>query len=245
MINKKVLLMTICAATCAVIVVQVSKDYRTPSSNNTTTAPRDTIPQEITARDTVVAILRGGAFFFQNDDGEYVGAAPISYNPIDTVIGRFRRGVVDTLVLEPTCEPSVCGDYIEYWNWRIRSVKGSVKDLQYDNSLWVSFCNAGDLDGNGTDDICVFSRSYSNFVWYYVITFRKNAWHCMTDALFAHQAYMPDDISTYVEKSNKPGYIRALVCKDIYGQPKDSIDWLGVEVVDSLVKLKRNGKIYQ
>lgn len=172
--------------------------------------------------------------------------------PRHVVVGQFVADKVDTLILEPTSsEPDTYFDHSdgpiwEWWNWHVHSVKGTVADIKLDITLCPQFCNTGDLDGNGTDELCIYRRNYSNFTCYYIITYRDGAWHVMTEhSIFVHEGYLDEDIdiTSYVAKSDKPGYIRALACRDVYGI--DDGDWLGYEVVpDSLIKLVDDGCIY-
>lgn len=174
-------------------------------------------------------------------------------NACDTIIGQFRKGVVDTLVREPiwftNINIAVAWSRLddEWWWWRIRSLKGSVADIYFMFRLWVDYCNVGDLDGNGTDELCVHCSNYSNWTWYNVITYHEGEWHRLTESLFAHMAAMPwpDHIEEYVSKSDRPGYIKAKVTKDIfYNDDNDWRDWMGVECVDSLVKIKLDDGVY-
>ena len=162
----------------------------------------------------------------------------------DTIIGRFRRDVVDTLVREPIWERDADA-YDGYWwmYWRVRSVKGSVTDMYFINCPGACFCNAGDLDDNGTDEICVLYLGHSNFKYYDVITYRKGEWRMMTESLYANMMAMSDSIEEYVSKSDRPGYIKAKVSRDLSASA-EYLDWIGVECVDSFVKIKRDGEVY-
>lgn len=163
--------------------------------------------------------------------------------PRDTITGRFRRGIVDTLICEPICEPDTFPWGYEWWHRIIRSVKGSVADIPLHNWLLIRFWNAGDLDGNGTDEICIYPANYSTFAHYDIITYRSCQWHMMIEeGLEAKEDIMPA-FKEFVSKSNKKGYIKAKVARNIYANA-DSTDWLGVECVDSLVRIKRNGEVY-
>lgn len=146
-----------------------------------------------------------------------------------SVVGQFVAGKVDTLILEPTCEPDYMGkrdgeEIWKWWQWRVHSVKGTVADIKLSYTLCPQICYTGDLDGNGTDGLRIMRRNYSNLVWYNVITYRDGAWHRMTKSIFVHQACADEyDIANYTTKPAGPGYITAFACRNVY---RDS-DWMG------------------
>ena len=158
-----------------------------------------------------------------------------TYYPSDTITGQFRRGIIDTLIVEPISEPDEEGCY---WDRKIYSPSGSVADIPFDDKLCYGFyiSNVGDLDGNGTDEICIYSHSYWPFTHYDVITYRNGKWCRVIEPVGINVTCIEVE-DELVSKSHKPGYIKAKALR--YRDPEDTSDW---DIVDSLVKIIRNGE---
>lgn len=189
-------------------------------------APSEPVPvaadQDAASRGTALTINDAKATDTDTD------SSPACYYPRDTITGQFRPGIVDTLIAEPISEPDEEGCY---WDRKIYSPGGSIADIPFGDRLCYVFyiCNVGDLDGNGTDEICIYSRSYYPFTHYDVITYRQGKWYRMTEPVGVNDASVE---GAFVSKSHKPGYIKAKAVR--YRDPEDPSDW---EIVDSLIKI--------
>lgn len=207
------------------------------------------------AEDTAgqTAALESDAADNDTDNAETAPSVPFVCR--DTVVGQFVRGVADTLVLESDEMPG--GSGAEWVPYTIYSLQGSVDTLFFGFLYGLRFMNAGDLDGNGTDELWILPHSMSRHSYRYdFLTYRKGAWHTMLAERIpiGYDWLDTNDERDLFRKSKRRGYLHAKVMREIYvdslgnrlPEPIDFdsgqyIDWWGYEVVDTLLRLLPDG----
>lgn len=111
------------------------------------------------------------------------------------------------------------------------------------------------MDGNGTEDLWVCPSNESGLTCYRVITFSRGAWRSLTDDigidLGAVQSFGKVKSNEFsrglspVRPSNKRGYLWTKTTVPIWGDPENETDWLGEQTVDTLLKIRTDGEVYQ
>lgn len=176
----------------------------------------------------------------------------------DTIVGQFVKGITDTLVLESGKMERDGGDWVPY---TIYALGGSVDTLYFGPLYGLLFMNAGDLDGNGTDELWILPHSMSTFSYRYeFLTYRQGAWHSMLTEririgveVFGEHGIRPD----LFRKSKRLGYIHAKMARDVYVDSLGNripdpdtyqgewMDFDGVEIIDTLLKLLPDGPEFE
>ena len=146
----------------------------------------------------------------------------------DTIIGRFRPGIVDTLIVEVS--ELRYEDYYECSNYKMYSPSGIAAPFDSHSSYDFILSNKGDLDGNGTDELFVCGRSMSCCTSYYVITYRDGRWYEMIEPIYINIC-IESERGPLVSKSDIPGYIKARAIRP------DCEPYVDEWIVDSLMPI--------
>lgn len=172
-------------------------------------------------------------------------APPPSIYYLDTLVGQFVKGVADTLVViyEPYSPNSYRGDRT------LHSLGGSVGDLTWSGDFYFFCGKAGDVGGNGTEDLWVCPSNASGLACYRVITFSRGAWRSLTDDIGIDLSTEPDfgnvksnEFSrrlSPVRASGKPGYLWAktnMTANGPWGREGSP--------ADTLLKIRTDGEEY-
>ena len=147
----------------------------------------------------------------------------------DTIIGRFRPGIVDTLIVEVS--ELRYNDYYEFANYKMYSPGGNIAvPFNSHSSYDFMISNKGDLDGNGTDELFVCGRGMSCWTSYYVITYRDGRWYEMIEPIYINIC-IESERGPLVSKSDIPGYIKARAIRP------DCEPYVDEWIVDSLMPI--------
>ena len=140
----------------------------------------------------------------------------------DTLIGKFDGINVDTLIAEPIGAKTDAWDPDNfdsgwYYNWRIFSKKGTVKDLVLENkTIGIKFVKEGDVDGDGKEE-WGFLTEWPTSAWMvYRLYHNENGnWELLIeptsiwlDHLEENDTFGYTTIQDVIQKSEKPGYLK-------------------------------------
>lgn len=140
----------------------------------------------------------------------------------DTLIGKFDGVNIDTLVAEPYGEKSEFNDddlYSGwYYNWRVYSKKGTVKELKLENvTTGIKFVKEGDVDGDGKDEWGYVSEWPTSYWMRYNLYHNDNGrWKLLiepTPIWLSHidpedKVYGGNSAEDLIQKSDKKGYLK-------------------------------------
>ena len=141
----------------------------------------------------------------------------------DTIVGKFDGLHVDTLISEPVLSMDTTDSvnesiYEPYFHWRVFTVGGTVKDLEFINrTIRIKFISEGDLDGDGCDDWgFITAWPTSNWMKYNIFSYVDGYWAQLiepTSIFIPHVKYSDSDTSGIVKKEDlasrhrKKGYL--------------------------------------
>ena len=151
----------------------------------------------------------------------------------DTILGRFRPGIVDTLIVEIT---SYFDGWIGFSRYKVYSTSGGVAAPFDNKDCYHGIVNEGDLDGNGTDEIRGGECGLRCWSTEHVLTYRNGKWYEMIEPFYVNTCHAEGPL---VSKSDKPGYIKAKV---VSYDPEDASIW---GIVDSLVPIIQDGEPFR
>lgn len=126
----------------------------------------------------------------------------------DTLIGRFNGIDIDTLIAEPadtTKSRSI-------WNWRIKSLRGTVVPMNIGGRFDVRFTAEGDLDGNGTEEFGIRSEKASG-TWdsYIVYTYQDGEWKYLIEPIWTFSTHFYETLNKgadVVQSTNLKGIVK-------------------------------------
>lgn len=157
-----------------------------------------------------------------NNNAPSLTEVPISPFRRDTLIGKFDGVNIDTLIAEPYGEkPEVKENDLYsgwYYNWRVYSKKGTVKELKLENvTTGIKFVKEGDVDGDGKDEWGYVSEWPTSFWMRYNLYHNNNGrWKMLIEPTPIWLPHIDSEDKVYgghsaedlIQKSNKPGYLR-------------------------------------
>lgn len=99
-----------------------------------------------------------------------------------------------------------------HYDWQIVSRNSNIKPLNVDITINPIMTNVGDLDGNGTDELGVFTDWHSsNWCGFYVYTFTDGEWKQLITTIDIHRDHYKDSLNNgvnVVERSEHKGYLK-------------------------------------
>ena len=121
---------------------------------------------------------------------------------------------IDTLICEPIDSLSpMTAEWFggKHFKWRVYTTNGTVKDLIIGNTKRIDFIKEGDLDGNGTDELGVYTDWHSsNWSGFYVYTFTDGEWKQLIPTIDIHRDHYKDSLNNgvnIVERPEHKGYL--------------------------------------
>lgn len=160
----------------------------------------------------------------------------------DTIVGKFNGIDIDTLICEPVgklIEDDLYGEF--YTEWRVYTVKGTVKELKIRNTIGIEFVKEGDLDGNKTDEWGFLTQwPTSSWTVYELFDFDEGKWKLMVEPIRIWRDHLDTSFSEsdIAQLSNKEGFIKIKTSDVIDEVP----NWI---VVDTIVPINPKAYSYE
>ena len=141
----------------------------------------------------------------------------------DTLIGKFDGIKIDTLIAEPIGTKTDTGDPDDifsgcYYNWRIHTKEGTVKDLVLQNATTgIKFVKEGDVDGDGKEEWgYVTEWPTSNWMVYSLYHNENGKWELLIEPTSIWLPHLDPEDEMYgghtaqdlIQKSDKPGFLK-------------------------------------
>lgn len=107
------------------------------------------------------------------------------------------------------------------WDWteyKMYSIGGSVDTLGLGTQYSAQIANVGDLDGNGSDELFLgFGAVTISSYEYRILTFRKGAWHVLTEDIHCRGDVLDYlDSGKLVRKTQRPGYLQIKTTREVW-----------------------------
>lgn len=160
----------------------------------------------------------------------------------DTIVGKFNGIDIDTLICEPVgklIEDELFGEF--YTEWRVYTVKGTVKELKIGNTTGIEFVKEGDLDGNKTEEWGFLTQwPTSSWTVYELFTFDEGKWKLMVEPIRIWRDHFETSFleSDIVQPSEKEGSIK-IKTSDVIDEVTN---WI---VIDTIVSINPRAYSYE
>lgn len=160
----------------------------------------------------------------------------------DTIVGRFNGIDLDTLICEPVgpiTHDNLFGDL--YFEWRVFTAKGTVKEFIVGNTIGMELINEGDLDKNNTEE-WGFMTLWPTSSWtvYNIFTVRNGEWKRLVEPIRIWREHFEGTLSEsdIAQPSDIKNHIQ-IKYSDVID---DITNWV---VVDTIIPISINDYSYE
>lgn len=166
----------------------------------------------------------------------------------DTIVGKFDGINVDTLIAEPLGAKTDMGSPDDiysgrYYNWRIYTKRGTVKDLVLENTtIGIKFVKEGDVDGDGKDEWGFVTKwPTSNWMVYRLYHNEHGKWDLLIEPTPIWLPHLDPENKIYggntaqdlIQKSDKPGFLKVKF-SDVRNNGEDFL------LIDTLIQIPKH-----